>query len=110
MAAMLLLPLWAQPLQAQAQAPRRVYPYYLTPKENPDYARHSVKSPDLSLFNGTIAFTSLRHLTRNYRSDIKQYVDRDRLGNVIWPNYSFLFEDNLDEITDYIASRDLYLF
>lgn len=110
MAAMLLLPLWAQPLQAQAQAPRRVYPYYLAPKENPDYARHSVKSPDLSLFNGTIAFTSLRHLTRNYRSDIKQYVDRDRLGNVIWPNYSFLFEDNLDEITDYIASRDLYLF
>lgn len=97
-------------MPAQAQVTKKVYPYYMIPKENPDYNRHSVKSPDLSLFNGMIAFTSLRNLTGNYRADIRQYVDRDRLGNVIWPNYSFMFEKNVSEITDYLASRNLYLF
>lgn len=97
-------------MTAQVQVTKKVYPYYMIPKENPDYSRHSVKSPDLSLFDGMIAFTSLRNLTDNYRADIRQYVDRDRLGNVIWPNYSFMFERNVSEITDYLASRNLYLF
>ena len=89
----------------------RLYPYRMNPRVHPDEARRPVKSPDMSLFNNQMQFISLRDLSgENYEKGIDLYVDKDKLGNILWVAYPLVYQDNLKEVVATIKRRNLYLF
>jgi hypothetical protein len=95
---------------AFAQNSVRLYPYQMIPSRHPDYLRYHVKSPDASFFNDKIQFIALRDLSGDYRQKLDQWVDKDKLGNILWVSYPLIFQDNLREVIDEIKKRNLYLF
>jgi len=89
----------------------KLYPYRMNPRNNPDDLRHYVKAPDLSLFENKIQFISLRDLSGNdYKSIIDQWVNKDKLGNILWVSYPLIFQDNIKDVVAEIKKRNLYLF
>lgn len=95
-------------LEAQEKV---LYPYPMNPVEHPDYLRHHVKVPDMSLFGNKTQFMALRNLAGpDYKDRITQYVDKDKLGNILWVGYQLLYQENLKEVVAEIKKRDLYLF
>lgn len=95
----------------QAQNAVKLYPYKMNPTTHPDYLRHHVKAPDASLFDNKIQFIALRDLSGpDYKQRITQWVDKDKLGNILWVSYPLIYQDNLKEVVSEIKKRDLYLF
>lgn len=80
-----------------AQQPVKLYPYQMTPSRHPDYSRRHVKSPDASFFNDKIQFIALRDLSGDYKQKLDQWVDKDKLGNILWVSYPLIFQENLKE-------------
>lgn len=93
-----------------AQQPIKLYPYQMTPSRHPDYSRRHVKSPDASFFNDKIQFIALRDLSGDYKQKLDQWVDKDKLGNILWVSYPLIFQENLKEVVGEIKKRNLYLF
>ena len=94
-----------------SQTSLRLYPYRMDPRKHPDYSRYHVKSPDRSVFGDTMQFISLRDLSApNYKDWIDQWVHKDRLGNILWPAYPFIYQPNLKEVVGEIKKQKLYLF
>ena len=94
-----------------------IYPYLNDPSGHPDYARYIVKHPTYSTFGGKPQFEALRsfqienlHVV-NYQQDIDKYLLQSdtSLGTVIWPQYPLLYTDNVREVIDYIASKNLFV-
>lgn len=106
MAAVVLFTTMALSTQAQV----KVYPYRMLPSHHPDYNRYAVKSPGPELFGGKTEFTSLRNMSGEFKKNLRLWVDRDQLGNVLWPHYPMIYQDNLGEIVNEINRRHLYLF
>jgi len=94
-----------------------IYPYLNDPSDNPDYDRYVVKHPTYSTFGGKPQFATLRSFqienlhAINYEEDIDQYIlqDKTSLGTVIWPQYPILYTDNVRDVIDYIASKNLFI-
>lgn len=99
-----------------AEPARRVYTHLLDPREHPDYTRRYVQPPSWETFGNRTRFTALRgfSVTDNritgYTEELDRYTRTHALGDIIWPSYPILFADNLDELVDEIARRDLFLF
>lgn len=94
----------------RSQAPVELYPYKINPRLHPDDTRHHVKTPDAALFDNKIQFIALRDLSGDYNAKLNQWVDKDRLGNILWVSYPLVFQDNLKEVVAEIKKRNLYLF
>lgn len=101
---------------ATATPPRRIYTQLLDPREHPDYERRHVQPPSWDTFGNRTRFATLRGFAVtddrivNYRDELDRYTVTHELGDVIWPSYPILFANNLDELVDEIARRDLFLF
>ena len=88
-----------------------IYPYEMTPVEHPDYLRHHVRAPDMSLFDNKVQFISLRSVEgKNYKKTLDLWVDKYKLGNILWPAYPILFDKNIKDIVAEIKKRNLFLF
>lgn len=94
----------------RSQTPVEIYPYKMNPRQHPDDVRHHVKTPDATLFDNKIQFIALRDLSGDYNAKLNQWVDKDRLGNILWVSYPLVFQDNLKEVVAEIKKRNLYLF
>lgn len=88
-----------------------LYPYNMNPTEHPDYLRHHVKAPDLSLFDNKTQFIGLRDLSGDdYKDKITRWVDKNKLGNILWVSYPLIYQENLKEVVAEIKKRNLFLF
>ena len=88
----------------------KVYPYKMDPRQHPDDSRRAVKPPDQGTFKNSLQFISLRSLNQNYMADLDHYVQKDRLGNLIWAHYQMVNDPNLEAMVKELKRRDLYLF
>ena len=95
---------------SSAFAQTKIYPYLMNPKKHPDYNRYHVKPPTAELFGNKTAFIALRSLGKDFKASMDKYIENDKLGNVIWPPYGFLYRKDLEAVVDEIAKRDYYLF
>lgn len=94
-----------------SQTSLRLYPYRMDPRKHPDYNRYHVKSPDYAVFGNKMQFISLRDLSASdYTEWIDQWVNKDRLGNILWPAYPLIYQPNLKEVVGEIKKQKLYLF
>ena len=87
-----------------------VYPYPMEPRQHPDDARRSVKPPDQATFKNKLQFIALRSLSQNYMADLDLYTKKDKLGDVVWPSYSVLYEKDAEAMARELKKRGLYLF
>ena len=88
-----------------------IYPYDLDVKEHPDHLRYHVKAPDYSVFDNKTQFIALRDLSGdNYKERMSLWVDKYKLGNILWVSYPLIYQDNLKEVVSEIKKRNLYLF
>ena len=97
-------------LRPQAQNSVKIYPYLMDPRQHPDEARRWVKPPDRQTFEGRTQFITLRSLDGDYKKLLDLYTQKSNLGKVIWPSYPVLFRPDLEEVTNEIKQRGLYLF
>ncbi|MCD8135060.1 MAG: hypothetical protein LUH01_03505 [Parabacteroides gordonii] len=97
------------PDQSFAQNSIRLYPYQMTPSLHPDYSRYHVKSPDASFFNNKIQFIALRDLSGDYKQKLDQWVDKDKLGDILWVSYPLVFQDNLKEVVGEIKKKGTFI-
>jgi hypothetical protein len=95
---------------AAAQESIRIYSYPMDPRQHPDDGRRAVKPPDNGSFGNRVQFMALRSLDGDYKKLLDQYTLKYRLGNIIWPAYPVLFQNNLPEIVTELKRRNLYLF
>lgn len=102
--------LFALAFGINAQHVVRLYPYKMNPRNHPDDLRHWVRTPDSSLWNNKVQFMALRDMSGDFRKDIDQWVDKDKLGNILWVTYGMIFQDNMKEVVAEIKKRNLYLF
>lgn len=87
-----------------------IYPYDLDVKEHPDHLRYHVKAPDYSVFDNKTQFIALRDLSGdNYKERMSLWVDKYKLGNILWVSYPLIYQDNLKEVVSEIKKRNLYL-
>ena len=99
-----------------APAAHRVYSHLLEPCEHPDYARRYVKPPSWETFGNRTQFAALRGFPMEdgkivqITETIDQYTKTYQLGNVVWPSYSIVFAENLDELAAEVKRRGLFLF
>jgi len=106
----------AEEAPATSTPAHRIYTQLMDPRQNPDYARHSVKPPNWETFGKQTQFTSLRGFgvekgkLVNFISELDKYTKTHDLGSVIWPSYDCIFADNLGELADEVKKRGLFLF
>ncbi len=87
------------------------YPYLLNPAEYPDYIRRPFKVPTWGTFSNKTQFCALRSLHQStWKADLDMYVDKFKLGKIVWPMLHCLYSTDLEQIVEEIQSRDLYLF
>ncbi|MCC6144341.1 MAG: hypothetical protein IT368_11095 [Candidatus Hydrogenedentes bacterium] len=93
-----------------------VYPYRMQPQDHPDYHRRWVQPPTAEVFGDRTRFVTLRGFgvvddkIVNIASELDKYTVTHDLGDIIWPSYSILFGENLDELAREIKKRNLLLF
>jgi len=88
----------------------KVYSHPVDPRKHPDDARRLVKPPDAKTFGDRMRFMALRSMGDNFRQDLDQYVEKDRLGDVIWAHYGMLFRTNVAEQVAELKRRNYFLF
>ena len=113
---------WAVPAQAPSSpesttaGPLRVYDHLLDPRVHPDYERRHVQPPSWDTFGNRTHFVTLRgfgmqdNTIVGYAEELEKYTVTYGLGDVVWPSYSIIFGENLDELANEIKRRDLFLF
>ncbi len=93
-----------------------VYPHLVNPRQYPDDARRAVKPPSWDTFDNQTQFTALRGFSVEnnrvvgFEEELDKYTVQHDLGRVIWPSYPLVFAENLNEFSDSIVRRKLYLF
>ncbi len=88
----------------------RIYDHEFNPAENPDYGRKWVHAPTWENFHHKTHFISLRDLSGNYVKKLDDYTVKFKLGDVVWPSYTLLYLDNVDDIVAELKRRNLFLF
>lgn len=84
-----------------------IYPYRMDPRRHPDEVRRAVKPPSYESFGRKMQFIALRGTSPR---DIEQYVDRDNLGDLLWPPVRDILVADITNRVAEIKSRGLYLF
>lgn len=84
-----------------------VYPYRLDPRQHPDEARRAVKPPSYESFGRKMQFIAYRGLDK---SGIVRYVEKDGLGDILWPPIGALFASDITNRVAEVKRRGLYLF
>lgn len=84
-----------------------VYSHRLDPRRHPDEARRSVKPPSYESFGRKMQFIAYRGLDR---SGIERYVEKDGLGDILWPPIGALFASDISNRVAEVKRRGLYLF
>lgn len=97
-------------MSASAQESVKLYPYKMNPRNHPDDLRHWVRTPDSSLWNNKVQFMALRDMSGDFKSKIDRWVDKEKLGDILWVTYGMIYQKNLEEVVAEIKKRDLYLF
>ncbi len=100
-----------------------IYPHELEPESYPEYSRRHVQVPTWNTFGGVPQFTILRSFTQelvanrtgnirltDIREKLDAYVDRFRLGTVVWPHTHTVWAENFPDLVEEIRRRGLYLF
>lgn len=106
---LLSAPFGTQQLTAQNQV--KLYPYTMDVVQHPDYRRHYVTAPGNSTFGNKVHFISLRNLTgENVKQRIDLWVNKLKLGDVLWPAYPMIYDKNLKETVAEIKRQKLFLF
>src|SRR5574344_992790 len=94
-----------------SQGTIKIYPYKMEVTNHPDHFRHYVKAPSDSLFGNKVHFISLRNLDgSDFRNRIDQWVNKFKLGDIMWVSYPLIYQKNLKEVVAEIKKRNLYLF
>ncbi len=88
----------------------RLYNHPMNPRQHPDDLRRAVQPPDNALFGNQTQFSSLRTFDKDYISTLDTYTLKYNLGNILWPDYSLLYRDDLKDIVGEIKNRGLFLF
>lgn len=95
----------------------KIYPHPLCPEKYPLFEERHARAVTRKALEDEIQFTALRGFTTDeegnltdYKNLIELYVERFRLGKVIWPVYTTLLTNNFKELVDCIAEKGLYLF
>lgn len=95
----------------------QAYPHPVRPEFHPLYARRSVKAVTREQLGNKIRFIALRWFERdeagrivNIDRTLDLYTSTFRLCDVVWPEYTFLFAPNFNEVVDALAARGLYVF
>ena len=97
--------------QTKNQEPTiRIYSCPMNPRQHPDDLRRYVKPPDTSVFENKIQFMALRGLEGDYKKSLDIYTIKYDLGNIIWPSYPLIYQENLSEVVLELKKRNLYLF
>jgi hypothetical protein len=96
--------------QTKAVDKIRMYNYPMNPRQHPDDARRYVKPPDASVFGNKIQFMALRSLDKDYKKSLDDYTIKFGLGDIIWPSYPLIYQENLPEVVQELKKRNLYLF
>jgi hypothetical protein len=113
---LLALVLTSAAFAQDSSPPLRIYPHLMQPQDHPDYQRRWVQPPTPETFGNRTRFVTLRGFgvvdgkIVNIDSELDKYTVTHDLGDIIWPSYSILFADNLDELAQEIKERDLFLF
>ena len=84
-----------------------VYPHRMNPRVHPDEARRAVKPPSYESFGKKMKFIALRGLSKGA---IERYVDRDGLGDIVWPPIGEIFAKDIADKVAELKKRGLYLF
>jgi len=95
---------------SQEKSTIKIYPYLMNPREYSDDTRRWIKPPDRQVFEGKTQFIALRSLDGDYKNSLDIYTKKEQLGKVIWPHYSMLYRNDLEEAANEIKQRGLYLF
>ena len=88
----------------------RIYNHAMNPRQHPDDLRRYVKPPDTNVFGNQIQFMALRDLAGDFKKSLDTYTIKYDLGNIIWPSYPLIYQENLPEVLAELKKRDLYLF
>jgi len=113
-----------QPLRAQTPAAKaadseakfKVYGQLLNPREYPDDGRRHVKPPDWNLMGDQTHFTTLRQFRVSngklvgFADDLERFTRTFDLGDVVWPNHSFLSATNIPDLVDEMKHRNLFMY
>ena len=94
-------------LYSAAAAAVSVYPYRMDPRRHPDESRRRVRPPSWDELGRKMHFIAYRGVDD---SGFKQYIDKDGLGDFIWPVISSLKRKDIAERIAEIKKRGLYLF
>ena len=94
-----------------AQAQVKVYTHTMDPRMHPDESRRTVRPPSRETFGNRLQFISLRTLGgKEWKERLDTYTKTDRLGNIVWPNFTFLFKPDCLEKVEELKRRGLFLF
>lgn len=88
----------------------KIYSSPMNPRQHPDDLRRLVKPPDASVFGNQIQFMALRSLDGDFKKSLDTYTLKYELGNVIWPAYPLIYQENLPNVVAELKKRNLYLF
>ena len=92
------------------------FPRLLDPTLYPDYRRRPIRVPTWKTFDHTTQLCTLRGFTIkdnrlvDYVQTLDTYVEKHRLGRVIWLNFSNVYAENFNDLVAEIKRRGLYLF
>lgn len=84
-----------------------VYPHRMDPRRHPDESRRTVKPPSYESFGRRMQFIALRGTDKKA---IERYIDRDGLGNVVWPPADSILVPDITNRVAELKKRGLYLF
>ena len=94
-----------------AQAQVKVYTERMDPRKHPDEARRTVHPPSRETFGNRMQFITLRTLGgKEWKERLDTYTKTDRLGDIVWPNFAFLFKPDCLEKVEELKRRGLFLF
>ena len=84
-----------------------LYSYRMDPREHPDDERRAVKPPSFEELGGKMHFIAYRGLREE---GYRQYIDRDDLGDFIWPAIDSITASDITQRVAAVKRRGLYLF
>ncbi len=88
----------------------RIYNFPMNPRQHPDDLRRLVKPPDATVFGNQTQFMALRGLDGDYKKSLDTYTLKYDLGNIIWPAYPLIYQENLTAVVQELKKRNLFLF
>ena len=96
----------------------KIYANFVEPEKYPKFNKRQISVVTHRDLNNKIQFTSARffHVNKeknefiNIEKTINQYTKDNIIGNCFWPNWKTLQIDNIKELIDALAKKNLWLF